>query len=212
VLAINFIALAGFVGWVVKSQHVNREKALAIKDLIFGAPTPAPATQPVVDATTQPSLRLEELVARQSGHTASEQVEFIQHTFDTQMAQLDRREREVRDLERQVDLAKLQMTRDRDALEAEKKQLKDREEEAARLASDKGFQDALDRYIAMPPKQVKDVFTKLDDPTVVRFLQAMEPRIAAKVIKEFKTPDEMTRIQKVLEMMRQAQASAKDKG
>ena len=94
------------------SRPTLNDKLMAIKEIIYPATSPA-TTQPVADATTQPSLRLEELVARQSGRTAGEQVEFIQHTFDAQMAQLDRREREVRDLERQVELAKQQMTRDR---------------------------------------------------------------------------------------------------
>ena len=62
----------------------------------------------------------------------------------------------------------------------------------------------------MPPKQVKQIFATLDDQTVVNFLQAMEPRTAAKIIKEFKTDDEVARMQKVLEKMRQAQASAKE--
>jgi hypothetical protein len=125
------------------------------------------------------------------------------------MAQLDRREREVRDLERQIELAKLQMTKDRGALAAEKTELKNRQDEAAKLAGDQGFQDALLRYIAMAPKQVKQVFSTLDDQTVVNFLQAMEPKTAAKIIKEFKTPEEVARVQRIMEKMRQAQASAK---
>jgi len=209
VLAVNFLIVAGVAGWIVKSRQVDREKITAIKEILYPSTAPA-TTQPVADATTQPSLKLEELVARQSGRTAGEQVEFIQHTFDAQMAQLDRREREVRDLERQVDLAKQQMARDRTALETEKSELKKREQQATKLASDQGFQDALERYIAMPPKQVKQIFATLDDQTVVNFLQAMEPKTAAKIIKEFKTDEEVARIQKVLEKMRQAQASAKE--
>src|SRR4051794_2531012 len=111
----NFLVVAGFAVFLVKSNRVDKEKALAIKEMVF--PTTAPAsTQPIADATTQPSHRLEELVARQSGRTAGEQVDFIQHTFDAQMAQLDRREREQRDLERQIELAKQQMAKDRAAL------------------------------------------------------------------------------------------------
>jgi hypothetical protein len=205
-LALNFLIVAGLAGYIVKTRQVDRDKLMAIKEIIY--PTTAPATQPVADATTQPTARLEELVARQSGRTAAEQVEFIQHTFDAQMAQLDRREREVRDLERQVELAKQQMTRDRVALETEKLELKKREDQASKLAADQGFQDALQRYIAMPPRQVKQIFSTLDDQTVVNFLEAMEPKTAAKIIKEFKTDEEVARMQKVLEKMRQAQASA----
>jgi hypothetical protein len=208
VLALNFLAAAGVATWIVRTRHVDHDKVMAIKEILF--PSTAPTTQPVADATTQPSMRLDELVARQSGKTAGEQVEIMQRNFDAQLAQIDRREREVRDLERQVDLAKTQMANEHASLDAEKLALKNREDEAAKLATDKGFQDALDRYIAMPPKQVKQVFLTLDDQTVMNFLQAMEPKTAAKIIKEYKTDDEVARIQKVLEKMRQAQASAKE--
>ena len=52
----------------------------------------------------------------------------------------------------------------------------EREQQATKLATDKGFQDALERYNVMPGKQVKQIFMTLDDQTVVNFLQAMEPR------------------------------------
>ena len=210
VLALNFIALVGAVAWIVKTQHLDRDKILAIKQIVFPATAPSSTTQPVADATTQPTMRLDELVARQAGRSAGEQFDIIQHTFDAQMAQLDQRKREVKDLEQQVGLAQMQLLHDRQALDAEKLALKQREDQANKLASDQGFQDALARYIAMPPKQVKQIFSTLDDQTVVNYLQAMEPKTAAKIIKEFKTDEEVARMQKVLEKMRQAQASAKE--
>jgi hypothetical protein len=48
----------------------------------------------------------------------------------------------------------------------------------------------------------------LDDDVVVRYLQAMEPRIAGGILKEFKTPDETSRAQSLLEKMRLANAKA----
>jgi hypothetical protein len=100
------------------------------------------------------------------------------------------------------------MERDRAALAKSQTELVTRQDEAARLATDKGFQDSLALYNTMPAKQVKQVFASLDDATVVRYLQNMQPRRAAQIVKEFKTPDEVQRIQRVLESMRRAQASA----
>jgi hypothetical protein len=205
-LALNFLAIAGGAGWLWKSNHLDRTKVIAIKQILF----PAPATQPVIqptdepDATTQPTLRLEELLAKESGHSATEQVEFIQHTFDTQMAQLDRRERELADLKMQTDLAQEQLIRDRAAMEIDRQALDAAKQQQSALASDKGFQDSLMLYNTMASKQVKNIFMALDDPTVMNYLRAMQPRTAAKVIKEFKTPDETTRIQQILERMRQS--------
>jgi hypothetical protein len=205
-LALNFLAVAGGAGWLWKSSHLDRTKISVIKEILFPPPATQPTIQPVeiADATTQPTLRLEELLAKQSGHSATEQVEFIQHTFETQMAQLDRRERELADLKQQTDLAQQQLIRDRAAMQTDRQALDAAKQQQAALASDKGFQDSLLLYNSMASKQVKSIFMGLDDPTVMNYLRAMQPRTAAKVIKEFKTPEETARIQQILERMRQS--------
>jgi hypothetical protein len=209
-LALNFLVVAGGAAWLFKTGHVDRDKVKQIKKVLFPAPATQPTTQPIVNAANQPTFNLDQLVAKESGKSAAQQVEDIQHTFDAQMAELDRREREVKDLEQQVNLAQQKAIQDRQDLEADKAALQKQKDEANKLASDQGFQDALARYIAMDPKQVKQIFMTLDDQTVMNYLQAMEPRPAAKIIKEFKTDDEIARIQKVLEKMRQPQASTKE--
>jgi hypothetical protein len=147
-------------------------------------------------------------LAKSAGRSATEQVRFIQQTFDAQMVQLERRERELGDLQRQVDLAKEQLTRDRAEIDGQRAQLAARQDEQTRLAADKGFQDSLNLYNTMPARQVKQVFTSLDDATVMNYLQAMQPRAAARIVKEFKTPEEVRRIQSIMEKMRQAKPDA----
>lgn len=208
-LAINFIAIGAGVGYLRSSGHLDRARVMAIKDILFPPATAetAPTTQPAAGATTQPIVRLEELLAQQIGRPASEQVEFIQHTFDAQMAQLDRRQRELNDLQRQIDLAKQQLARDRGAVDQKESTLTKREQEATKLETDKGFQDSLALYKSMPGKQVKSVFLGLDDRAVAQYLQAMEPRAATRIIKEFKSPEEMQFIQKALQRMRATDAA-----
>jgi hypothetical protein len=211
-LAMNFLAVAAGVGWLYQSGALNRDRVMAIKEILFPKPVePAPATQPADDPTTQPTLKLDELLAKAAGRSASAQVEFIKNAFDAQQLVLDRRWRELNDLQQSVDLAKAQTARDRAALDAEKKALNSREQQATRLASDKGFQDSLALYNTMTPRQVKTVFMTLDDQTILKYLQAMQPRTAAKIVKEFKTPEETDRIQKIFkELAPIVQASAKE--
>lgn len=203
-LALNFLAAAGGVAYLFGTKKLDRAKVVAIKELVFAPPpAAAPTTQPGDgSATTRPATSLEELLAKASGRTAGEQVEFIQRSFDAQMALLDRRQRELTDLQRQVDLAKQQMERDRVALEKGRTELATQQQLAKKLETDKGFQDSLQLYNTMTPRQVKAVFISLDDATVRQYLQAMQPRKAAGIIKEFKSPDELARIQRVMEAMR----------
>jgi flagellar motility protein MotE (MotC chaperone) len=205
-LAINFLALAGGVGWLWQSGHLNRDRVKAIHEVLF--PPPAePTTQPaaVVAAPPTASSRLEELLAKRIGvRSAAEQVEFLQQTFDAQMGQLDQRERQLQDLQRLVSVAQAQLQTDRAKLEADQQKVTDQQQQADRLASDQGFQDSLNLYNSMPAKQVKEVFLAMDDQTVVEYLRAMTPRTAAKVMKEFKTPEELDRVHRLMDRMRDA--------
>ena len=210
-LAINFLAAAGGVAYLYNAGRLDRQRVQAIRDILYPPPAPPKraATQPAgAETAPEPVLKLNELLEQKSGLSTAEQLEFIQQTFDARMGELDRRQREVADLQRQVDMANSALAKDRVALEAEKTALAERQQLARKLATDQSFQDSLKLYKSMPPKQVKQVFMSMDDETVRRYLQAMEPRNATKIVREFKTPEESQRIQKVLHGMRGAAGTA----
>jgi hypothetical protein len=205
-LAVNFLAVAGGVGWLFQSRHLDKQRLIAIKTLVFPPPAPdaPPATQPARDDNKPaPLLALDDLLDRQmKSQGADKQLQAVQSAFDARMAQLDQRQQQIQDLSRLVDAAKAKNLRDRQQIDADRAQLDADKQEAQRLASDTGFQDTLELYNTMSPKQVKAILMSDDDATVCRYLQAMEPRTAASIIKEFKTPAEMTRIQTVLDRIR----------
>ena len=209
VLALNFLALAGGAGWLVKDYlldkegKIDREKIAALKNVLMPpAPEITAATQPSGDPTTQPFVKLDTLLAEKAGLPVGQQVEYLQQMYDVKMAELDRRQRELLVLKDQVERAQRELDVGRVQLIKAEQTVKDREQEAARLAADKGFQDALKLYNSMPAKNVKQIFMSLDDDTVVRFLKAMEPRTAAKTLREYKLPEELTRAQKYMELLR----------
>jgi vacuolar-type H+-ATPase subunit I/STV1 len=209
-LAVNFVVVAGFVAWLRHDGRIDRARIAAIKEILFPPPPPeVPTSQPVTDQLAQPTLKLEELLAKTAGRPAAEQLEYIQKSFDSQMAQLDRAHRELTDLNQQVEQARSKLNDERKALDDKEKKLGDRERQAQRLASDQGFQNSLSLYETLPAKQVKTIFMGLEDATVIQYLQAMEGRTAAKITKEFKSPEESERLKRLLERMRQPQAAAK---
>jgi hypothetical protein len=207
-LAINFLAALGGVGYLFQSGKLNKEKIGKVKEIVFAPVAPAATTQPSSGPTTKPGeLSLSALLANRNGKTAIEQVDFLRRTFDTQMLELDRKQRELADLQRQVDLANQKLAADRTALEKREKDLASREQQAQKLQDDQGFQTSLSIYNSMPPKQVKSIFMTLDEATVQQYFEAMDARTAGKIIKEFKTPDETAFIKRVQERIRQAQLS-----
>jgi flagellar motility protein MotE (MotC chaperone) len=206
-LAMNFLAAAGGVGWLYQRGAIDKNKIQAIKAILFPPPpmTSAATTQPATQPTTRPMLKLEELLDKYAGRPPAEQLDYIRRAFDSQMAQLDRAYRGLMDLRQQVELAQQKLDRDRLALEEQQKKLQAQEQESQRLAADKGFQDSLNLYQSMPAKQVKSLFMTMDDDTLVQYLQAMDSRAAAKIIKEFKTPQEVDRLKRIMDRLRQAQ-------
>jgi flagellar motility protein MotE (MotC chaperone) len=214
-LAVNFAALLAGVGYLYQSKRLDRERVRAIREMLFPPPQAAAdavTTRPSGNgATTQPVIKLEELLAAHTGRPAAEQAQFLQRTFDSRMADLDRRQEDVNALHRLVRNAEAKLTEDRRQFEVQRAALEAREQEATRLAADKGFQDSLKLYGTMKPKQVKDVFAALPDDVVVRYLRAMESRDASKVIKEFKSPAELERLKVLLERVRSAEAAASAK-
>ncbi len=210
-LALNFLVLAAGVGWLYQAGRLSRDKVSAIKAIVFPEPAEAQPDKAASQApTTRPLLKLEELVAERAGRPAAEQLEHIREAFDARMTQLERAHRELTNLQGQVQLAQMQIDIDRKKLDADRAALETQMREAQRLAVDQGFQDSLSLYTTLPAKQVKTIFLGLSDDIVVQYLQAMESRIAAKITREFKTPQEQQRLLKIMELMRQPQATAKE--
>jgi flagellar motility protein MotE (MotC chaperone) len=203
-LATNFLLVAGGIGYLWKTQRLDRDKAHAIREILFPPDETGATTQPATQPTTQPALNLDAVLAAAAGMPATEQVQLLQRTFDSRMAQLDRRTEELKALHDLVKNGEARLAADRVAFERERGALQKREQEADRLAKDKGFQDSLELYGTMKPKQVKDVFAGLPDDVVVRYLRAMDPGQAGKIIKEFKTPAEVQRVKGLMEQVRSA--------
>jgi flagellar motility protein MotE (MotC chaperone) len=208
-LALNFVAAVLGIVWLYRTGRLDDGRVKRIKEIVF-APASQPTTQPseARDPATQPSLKLEQLLEKVSNRPASEQVEFMQRTFDAQSALLDARLAELEKQRSTLKTAQGRLTKDREALAAQQKELQARQQEQARLASDKGFQETLELYSSMPARQVKTIFMSLDDATVVRYLRSMDARAAGKILKEFKSADETGRAGKILEAMRQSEASS----
>jgi hypothetical protein len=218
VLAINFLAVAGGMGYLVATKKLDRDKVHAIRDLVLNGPATQPSTQPTdaeaaPPATQQsaedaPMLRLDALLAKVSNRPAAEQLTLARAELDSQAALVERRMREVEDQRVQIATARAEMAKEREKLTADQKALADAQAAQTKLATDAGFQKSLELYNTLPVKQVKQLFQNMEDDSVVRYLQAMDAARAGSILKEFKTPADTTRAQALLEKIRQAQAKA----
>jgi hypothetical protein len=206
-LALNFRAVAGLAGWLRMSGRIDRSRVAQIKEMLFPPPAPqAPTTQPAsIDPTTQPTLALETLLSQHTNMTAGQQLDFVRKTFDERQAELERKEQTLDNQQSMIRLAQDKLQTDRQIFEAQRRAFADEQERTRKLASDQGFQDALELYSNLPPKQSKTMLLAQTDDTARTFLQAMDKGVASKIIKECKTPEEMDRIRQIMEKIRQAE-------
>ena len=210
-LALNFLAAAGGIFFLFNSGKLDKEKVQKIKEMVFSPATqPAEAKPAAGDPATQPSMKLDALLARVAGRPAGEQVDFIQRTFDSQMTLMDAKKQELISLQNSIEARRKEVDSAQKLLKDEQAKLETARTEQMKAVSEQGFQDTLNLYSSMQAKQVKTIFMTLDDNTMIQYLRAMEPRVATKIVKEFKSPEENGRIAKVMEKMRQTQASVKE--
>ncbi len=210
-LALNFVVAAAGVGWLASSGHLTRGRMAGVRRVLF----PPPATRPseptarpaAADAPDDPVTRLGALVARAAALPPGERIVAVQQAQEMQAAELDRRRRDLQDLRSQVELAESQATTDRDAVVKDRQAWTAQQGQQASAAADKGFQDSLALYQTLPARQVKAIFTSLPDETVQRYLQAMDARQAGKIMKEYKSPEDVAKLERVLERIRQARAA-----
>jgi flagellar motility protein MotE (MotC chaperone) len=213
VLALNFLAAAGGVGYLVATGKLDKDKVVAIRALLSD-PEPAAATQPATQPIAQeppadtPMSRLDGLIAASMPRVPGQPVEVVAAGYDAHAALLERRLEEVEAQRLQLEQAKADFATAREKLLQQQKTLDQKQGEQAKLAGDSGFQKTLELYQSLPAKRTKAIFATLDDETVVRYLQSMEQRQAAGILKEFKTPEETIRAQAILEKMRRASAKA----
>lgn len=122
------------------------------------------------------------------------------------MERVERLQADIKSLQAQIVMAKAQLTRQRDELEAEKKKLAESTIEKRDEAAEANFRQAVQMYEALKARQVKDMFLNIlaqgQSDQVVDYLAAMQTRKAAAVLKEFKTPEEVSQATQLVERLR----------
>ncbi|MGF1632335.1 MAG: hypothetical protein ACFCVE_00655 [Phycisphaerae bacterium] len=206
-LAVNFLLLAGAAGYLWTSAGVDREKIDAMKAVLWPEPTAEDSAEASGEETEAdgPIDQLTALLDAKSDLPDDYDAAGARTLTPEAVAELDRRRRELLDMRRQIEMARAQLAQQRAEIERREQALADRQALWTATARDEGFQQTLALYEGMSSKQVKELFMQLDDNTVISYLRAMEPRKAAKLVKEFKSPPEVERITRIMESMRLAQ-------
>lgn len=214
---INALMLAGFVGFLWGTGRLDKPKAQAIGDLLrqpgtpeglraklYAIMTPSPTTQtrPATGSGPVALVSASGAGAPLPPAAAQERIDYVQKVLEEERLRLETEAQKQRQ-EQESLVAQAQK------LDARKKELDDRERvyqdsltTADAKADAAGFQKMMSIFSELKPKQIKDLLTTMPAAEVARYLTAMEPDQAAKVLAEFKSIDEKQLINVVLNKVR----------
>ncbi len=214
---INALALAGLVGFLMATGRLDKTKAQSIADLLRHQGTPKklrlqladilePATMPATAPATGPASQFPPLANQTDAGpaTAEERIDFARQVMEQRRLVLDN---EAQDLRHQHELL-VQMKEDVETkakkIIADKKAFEESIAKTGTKSDEESFQKTMALYDELKPKQIKDLFMGMPVELVARYMGAMAPDQAAKIIGEFKTPPERTFISSVLDRLRTA--------
>jgi len=130
-----------------------------------------------------------------------------QQRSDIADAKLDHLKRVVEDLQRRVRLEREALQQQVAELEAEREQFEAFKEQELAKINDVKFQRAVSTLEQLKPKQGKEMFKQMlasgKEEEVVDYLEHMQLRKAAAILKEFKAQDEIAMATTLLEDLRQ---------
>jgi hypothetical protein len=185
----TLMILMGLVGYLMATGKLNTQSAslmaaaLRGEKLVQETSANAPATQP----TSRPA----------ASKPADEHFDI--DSVEMKLALLDREARLIQDRTIRLKDAELKLIQDRKSLSQNKSSFTEQVKLQEKASEDEGFTKALTYYTQLPPKLAKEDFMKLELNVVVRYLNNMTKMQSAKILKEFKTPEEQQRRQEIIE-------------
>lgn len=212
VLVVNVLALGALAGWLGTSGRLSKERlrdAVAVFNHTIEDEASLAAEQEQADLESQAlaerALRMEQVAG--GPVTPESRLESFQVVDDKRRALLERQKVEAQALKRQLDTQQAIIEQKLVELDAKRKAFDTAIATKIEAMEEQDFKEAIAMLEGIPAKQAKQVIQRwLTDGSqeqVVDYLSAMEERKAAKVLKEFKQPNEVAQAAALIEQLRQ---------
>ena len=205
IMVVHVLAVIGFAGWMFASGRISGERVEKVQE-IFAFPVAVQKKQEEQAAAEAQAIA--DATPPDFGAIAStaEKLAEEQERNEMLLRQLERTRQEIKSLNANLHLSRTRMERERTETQHIRDALEQKLADIEAQLNDEGFKKAIAMYEGLPPKQVKKMFMTLVEQggseQVVDYLDAMQPRIAAAVLKEFKTDAEVVQAVQLTEQLR----------
>ena len=208
---LHVVAGAGYVGWLHIDGRLNKERLSEARDIfsltIEEEQEQAEQAAALEEEAQQRAMDIAHMETVAAGPaTVDDLLADRKQRDEISEAKLDHLQRVVTDLQRRVQLEREALRQQVAALAAERKAFEAYKQKELAKLQDEQFQRAVLTLEQLKPKQGKDVFKQRlasgKDEEVVDYLEHMELRKAAAILREFKEVEEVALATDLLEKLR----------
>jgi hypothetical protein len=206
---LHLLLLIAVAGWLYGTERINRQRLERLRDVFALTIEQEKEKKAAEEAEAQKAAEEAERLARHAGlgpQSTAQRLAQTQIRDELMLRQMERTVAEINDLRNSLKLAQDRMEKEKAELLAARREVEQRLAELQGRFDDEGFQKNIDLFERLPGKQVKEIFLDLaakgQADQVVAYLQAMQPRKAAGVLKEFKTEQEVALAVELTERLR----------
>lgn len=209
---IHMLGALGLLGWLSATDRLNRDRAQTVTQLFqttVAQEKQRKAQAEAMEKNAEEQAAKIELAKGSAGAApgaVAERLALEHQRNEIGIRQLERTRNDIESLRRQLQLEQAKLQQDQQAMVAQKQALETRIKQLDGKLEDAGMKRVVSLYESLPAKQAKQMFSdligqqRLDD--VVTYLGAMDSRKAAAILKEFKTPAELSRAVQITEQLR----------
>jgi hypothetical protein len=213
---VNLLALALFTAWLWQSGRLNRQRIDSVRDMLAHTIAEDVAEMEAAAAESKRDHAEAAENARRANPPlpSAAQVNEISVMNTREYLTLRRLEDEKNMLVEQLRLQSQRMQEELAAFESQRAQWEQATRADRDRQADEQFQKTVKLYESLPAKQSKAMLVELVDrnatPQAIAYLDAMDPRAAAKILRELKTDTENKLATELLENLRTFGLTAED--
>ncbi len=204
----NLLALAGFVGWLGATDRLSPERVREIRAILAPTVAEAAAAAAEAEAAREAEAAAADEAARRANPPLTPGAVLARRevALDASAQEIARVRQEVRERQAELDRQVAAVAEARAALEAEREAWEAARAAEMARADDAQFDKLVSLFAALKARDARDLVLEMEArgerEEIVRILDALPVRSAAKIVAELKTPEQRTLASALLARLR----------
>ena len=200
---VHLLALLGFLGWMYGSDRLSLERVRTVRELFAMTMTEEKKQKEEQERETTVNPERDSSMFQMS---STRQIELMTDVQRQELLATQRMKDESEMHARQFSLLNQKIASEREEFEKERRRWEEATGADRERKTNEQFTQTVIQYESLPAKQGKQVLIELinsgNREQAVAYLDAMKPRATSKILKEFKSPEEIILAAELLEELR----------